>query len=124
MGDPKPSLKPQKGIRQKGTTWQRLLLSLFGILIVTVDWRWAICHLYTLPPAALAGFVSLTTSSWYVIGSIVIFMVTGRMVYEWHMGTEQMQQVSSEAENEVQDLKEEITGNRSPKDFLGEDATP
>ena len=94
---------------------------MFGVLIVEASWRWAVGHLYTLPTPALAGFVSLTTNAFYVIGAIVIFMVTGRLVYEWKMGTEQVQQVASQAINEVQDIKENITGNRSPKDFLGND---
>ena len=120
MGDSKPSLKPAK----QTATWQRLFLSIFGVLIIEASWRWAVCHLYTLPTPALAGFVSITTNTFYVIGAIVVFMVTGRLVYEWKMGTEQVQQVTSQAINEVQDIKEEITGNRSPKDFMGEDESP
>ena len=91
-----------------------MVLSLAGIILIEGSWRWAVCHLYTLPTAALAGFVSLTTNAFYVVGSIVIFMVTGRLVYEWRVGTEQIQQVTSVAEN----IKQEITGNRSPKDFI------
>lgn len=117
MASSKPPVNPGKGTG----TWQRLTLSLFGICIIEVSWRWAVGHLYSLPTPALAGFVSLTTNSMYVIGSIVVFMITGRMVYEWHLGTQQVQEVTSETENEVQNIKEEITGNRSPKDFLGDD---
>jgi hypothetical protein len=85
--------------------WQRLVLSLVGILLIQGSWRWAVAHLYTLPPAALAGFVSITTNSFYVIGAIVIFMVTGRLIYEWKMGTQQVQDVVSR----VEEIKEEIT---------------
>jgi len=90
-----------------------MVLSLAGILLIMGSWRWAVCHLYTLPTPALAGFVSLTANAFYVVGSIVIFMVTGRLVYEWRVGTEQVQQVSSMSET----IKQEITGIRSPKDF-------
>lgn len=87
------------------TPWQRMTLSLVGIIIIVLCWRWAVCHLYTLPEAALAGFVSLTTNSFYVIAAIVIFMVTGRLVYEWKNRTEQVANVVSE----IQHAKEDIT---------------
>ena len=63
--------------------WQRTALSVLGIAIVAGMWRWATYHLYSLPSAALAPFTSITNNSFYVIGSIVVFMVTGRLVYEW-----------------------------------------
>jgi hypothetical protein len=78
------------------TPWQRLVLSIAGILTIEASWRWAVAHLYTLPPEAIAGFVTITTNSFYVIGSIVIFMVTGKMIYEWKLNTAQVQEVSSE----------------------------
>ena len=87
----------------KRTPWQRMTLSLLGIIIIVLCWRWSVCHLYTLPEAALAGFVSLTTNSFYVIGSIVIFMVTGRLVYEWSNRTEQVSNVVSEVQKISQD---------------------
>jgi acetyl-CoA carboxylase carboxyltransferase component len=46
----------------------------------------------------------------YVTGAIVVFMVTGRMVYDWKMGTNQVQQVSGM----VSKIKEEIV-ERTPK---------
>ena len=94
----------------KNTTWQRLILSLVGILLIQASWRWAVAHLYSLPHEAYAGFVTITTNSFYVIGAIVIFMVTGRLVYEWKMGTNQVQQVSGMASK----IKEEIV-ERTPK---------
>lgn len=94
--------------------WQRLVLSLVGIFVIQAAWRWAVAHLYTLPVPALAGFVSLTTSAFYVTGAIVIFMVTGRLVYEWRMGTQQIQNVISEAST----LKEELIRHTPhPKHF-------
>jgi len=78
------------------TPWQRLLLSILGIITIEASWRWAVAHLYTLPAVAIAGFVTITTNSFYVIGAIVIFMVTGRLVYEWKMNTSQVQDVVSE----------------------------
>lgn len=88
-------------------SWQRLTLSLTGVLIISGSWRWAVAHLYTLPVPALAGFVSITTNAFYVIGAIIIFMVTGKLVYEWKMGTQQVQNVVSVARN----LKEDLTSN-------------
>lgn len=82
------------------TPWQRLALSLLGIIIIVLCWRWAVCHLYTLPESSLSVFGSLTTNAFYVIGSIVIFMVTGRLVYEWANRT------SSQFLNEAKSLTE------------------
>jgi len=84
---------------------QRFLISLIGIILIQISWRWAVAHLYTLPPEALAGFVSITTNTLYITGAIVIFMVTGRLVYDWKMGTSQIQEVISRADT----IKEEIT---------------
>lgn len=92
-----PALKP--------IVSQRFLISLIGILLIQISWRWAVAHLYSLPPEALAGFVSITTNTLYITGAIVIFMVTGRLVYDWKMNTSQVQDVVSH----VQDIKEEIT---------------
>lgn len=95
-------------------TWQRLVLSITGVLVIELSWRWAVCHLYTLPTPALAGFVSITTNAFYVIGAIIIFMVTGKLIYEWKMGTSQAQQVLSSTE----DIKEEIIKRvAKPKHF-------
>ena len=84
---------------------QRFLISLIGIILVQISWRWAVAHLYSLPVEALAGFVSITTNTLYITGAIVIFMVTGRLVYDWKMGTSQIQEVASKAAT----IKEEIT---------------
>ena len=92
-----PALKP--------IVSQRFLISLIGIILIQISWRWSIAHLYTLPPDALAGFVSITTNTLYITGAIVIFMVTGRLVYDWKMGTSQIQEVVSRADT----IKEEIT---------------
>ena len=96
------------------STWQRMFLSIVGIFTIEGSWRWAIAHLYTLPTYAIAGFVSLTTNCFYVVGSIVIFMVTGRLIYEWRMNTSQAQEVASEAINEVEEQLERVV---KPKYF-------
>jgi hypothetical protein len=89
---------------------QRLIVSIIGILIIQASWRWAIAHFYSLPYEAYAGFVTITTNTLYVTGAIVVFLVTGRMVYDWKMGTNQVQQVSGM----VSKIKEEIV-ERTPK---------
>lgn len=89
---------------------QRLIVSIIGIALIQASWRWAVAHLYALPESALAGFVTITTNTLYVTGAIVIFLVTGRMVYDWKMGTNQVQQVVGT----VSKLKEEIV-ERTPK---------
>lgn len=77
-------------------------------------------HLYTLPVPALAGFVSLTTNAFYVIGAIVIFMVTGRLIYEWKMNTQQIQNVESMAEN----IKEEVVNVVAKPKHFDDDTIP
>jgi len=83
------------------TPWQRMALSLVGICVIGTTWHLAVRHLYTLKPEALAAFTTLTVNSQYVVGAIVIFMVTGRLVYEWTMQT-----TSSIAEESKQLLAE------------------
>ena len=63
--------------------WQRTVLSVFGILILLSVWRWHVAHLYTIPECALVSFTSVTVNTDYTIAAIVIFMVTGRLIYEW-----------------------------------------
>jgi hypothetical protein len=93
---------------------QRLLISIIGIALVQTSWRWAVAHLYSLPHEALAGFVSITTNTLYITGAIVIWLVTGKFVYDWKMGTSQIQEVVSQANN----IKEEITERIiKPKNF-------
>ena len=101
-----PALKP--------IVSQRFLISLIGIILIQISWRWAVAHLYTLPPEALAGFVSITTNTLYITGAIVIFMVTGRLVYDWKVGTSQIQEVISRADTIKQEITERII---KPKHF-------
>lgn len=67
----------------KKKSWQRLTLSLVGIVIIAAMWRWGVYHLYHLPEHSIAAFVSLTTNAFYTTSAIVIFMVTGRLIYDW-----------------------------------------
>jgi len=72
-----------------------------------------VAHLYSMPEPAIAGFVSITTNSFYIIGAIVIFMVTGRLIYEWKMGSQQVQQVASHVEY----ISEKLTKNAKESDY-------
>jgi acetyl-CoA carboxylase carboxyltransferase component len=96
---------------------QRLVISLFGISIVQLSWRWAAGHFYSLPPEAYAGFVTITTNAMYVTGAIVVFMVTGRMVYDWKVGANQIQEVVSTITKVKQDIFEKITHNAKEEDY-------
>ncbi len=96
---------------------QRLIVSLVGIGLIQASWRWSICHLYTLPEVALAGFVTITTNTLYVTGAIVIFLVTGRMVYDWRVGTNQVQEVVSTITKVKQDISEKVTHNAKENDY-------
>lgn len=68
-------------------SWQRLALSSLGIAIIAGMWRWAVFHLYALPEHSLVAFSSLTNNAFYTISAIVIFMVTGKLVYDWKNST-------------------------------------
>jgi hypothetical protein len=96
---------------------QRLIVSLLGIALIQASWRWAVEHLYTLPEVALAGFVTITTNTLYVTGAIVIFLVTGRMVYDWRVGTNQVQEVVSTITKVKQDISEKVTHNAKEDDY-------
>lgn len=96
---------------------QRLVVSLVGIGLIQASWRWAVEHLYTLPEVALAGFVTITTNTLYVTGAIVIFLVTGRMVYDWKLGTSQIQEVVSNITKVKKDISERITHNAKEDDY-------
>lgn len=65
--------------------WQRMFLSIVGILILLSEWRWAVNHIYALQqtPAALTAFTSITTNNMYAIVVLVIFFVTGQVFFNW-----------------------------------------
>lgn len=96
---------------------QRLVVSLVGIAVIQASWKWATLHFYSLPPEAFAGFVTITTNTLYVTGAIVVFMVTGRMVYDWKMGTNQVQEVVSTFTKVKQDISEKVTHNAKEDDY-------
>ncbi len=80
------------------------MLSVFGILIIVVMWRWSINHLYTLPQYAIAAFTSLTTSAFYTISVVVVFLVTGLTFFSWSQ--------SSNIQTTVQSLVDHLKGKR------------
>ena len=110
---------PHKNHISPTGTWQRLALCLFGLFLLAVTWYFTIGYLYTLPVAAIAGYVSITTNFFYTVAAIIIFMITGRLVYEWKMNTSQIQNVVSQAENIVEEFK----GN-PPKTVMFDDGKP
>ena len=81
--------------------WQRLLLSLLGIVVVWITWRVAVEELKGFPIQGIAAFTTITTSCLYAVMAIVIFMVTGRLVYEWKMNT--VQQISEAGEQLIRE---------------------
>lgn len=101
-------------------SWHRLALSLLGISIIASMWVGAVAYIFRLPPDKLAAFTSVTTNSLYTIAAIVIFMVTGRLVYEWQNTTSAVTTVVSEAKSLIE--KKEIIERRvDPKDIPGAD---
>ena len=93
--------------------WQRITLSLIGIVIILFEWRWAVNHLYALSAQqapVIVAFQSITNNSMYVIAALVVFFVTGRLVYEWKNAT---------ISNIVQEAQSTVTEDRTvaPKHF-------
>ena len=68
-------------------SWQRLTLSIIGIVCAMVIWEISIEKLAWIPDAKTSAFTTLTVNTQYVIGAIIIFMVTGRLVYDWKNST-------------------------------------
>lgn len=100
---------------KKTPSWQRFTLSLLGVIILVTKWQWSVWHLYSIPEHAMTAFTTITTNNDYVIGAIVIFMVTGKLIYDWKNSTastiiEQSQHLSEkiqEDRNENITIKEE-----------------
>lgn len=64
-------------------TWRRVAISVFGLVILVINWRWAVAHLYTLPERSIAAFASLTQALFYTVSVIVVFLVTGLTFFSW-----------------------------------------
>jgi len=92
-------------LRQR-STWHKLFVCLLGIAIVVGIWQWATWHLYSLPPESISAFTSITTSCLYVISSIVMFFITGKVLYDWKNTTESA--VSLVSQHIDEQRKEEI----------------
>jgi hypothetical protein len=63
--------------------WQRFTVSILGIGVILFEWRWATNHLYSLPVTSISGFTSITTNAMYTIAVLVVFFVTGQVVWNW-----------------------------------------
>jgi 5-methylcytosine-specific restriction endonuclease McrA len=95
-------------------TWRHLTLSLLGIIIILIMWRWSVGHLYMLPAHSIAAFTSITTNAFYTISAILIFLITGHLLYNWSNATTAATTVASE-------VKESCERKIDPKDIPGAD---
>ena len=103
-------------------SWQRFTLSLIGIGILVGKWQWGVWHLYSLPLESYSSFTSITTNNDYVIGAIVIFMVTGKLIYDWknisisNIGT-QAEIISEKIqEDRTENINQTITYNNTKEE--------
>ncbi len=87
--------------------YQRLTLSILGISILVIMWRWATFHLYSIPEHSITAFTSVTNHTVYSISAIVVFMITGKLVWDWKNQT--VSQVVQEAQEISENYKGETT---------------
>ncbi len=86
--------------------WRRVFVSVLGIILLLVSWRWAVNHLYTLPEHSISSFTSITTSLFYTISVVVVFLVTGLTFFSW---TQSSSVVANIAEQINKTVSETIT---------------
>jgi len=114
-------------VRRRGKShvpWQRLTLSIVGIIIVVAVWQLATWHLYSLPDHSITAFNSMTNNAFYVIGALVIFFVTGRLIYEWKNAS--VSTFSDAAQHISEDIKEKYnsTENTTNKNIAVDETVP
>lgn len=110
---------------KKTPSWQRFSLSLIGIIILVTKWQWSVWHLYSLPEHATSAFTTITTNNDYVIGAIVIFMVTGKLIYDWKNNTVSTIQTISENINSKKEETISIKEERVEHVYYeGQDGSP
>lgn len=92
-------------------TWRRVIISVFGVLIIVFIWRWSVGHLYTLPQHAISAFASLTTAAYYTISIIVVFLVTGLTFFSWTQSSSITTMIQETVQKMITktDKKEEVT---------------
>lgn len=90
--------------RLKAFPWERVILSMGGVAALLWVWWLALQHLYALPQYALPTFQAITTNMYYAVAAVIIFAVTGHLVYDWKNQTGA--QVEAVATTAVEDLKE------------------
>lgn len=83
----KPVGPPKSGQVKSAVTWQRIAVSMLGIAVLLGIWRWSVFHLYSLPPESLSSFTTITVNNQYAIMALVIFFVTGKLIYDLKVDT-------------------------------------
>lgn len=94
--------------REKAWYRSRVFLGVVGELMMLLAWRWAVFHLYTLPPTSIAAFQSLTGQViWGVVA--IALTVAGIKGVENMMSMKQqvLSSAASTAQNLVSDLRED-----------------
>lgn len=86
--------------------WQRISLSIFGIVVIMFQWRWAVNHLYTLPVTSITAFTSITNNTLYTVAVLVVFFTTGKLFFDWKNAT--VSQVIQQAQNVTEEVTEHI----------------
>jgi hypothetical protein len=74
---------------------------MFGITLNTGIWAWAVAHIYHLPAEKLSAFVTLSTHAMYTNAIIIVFMITGRLVWEWSNASSAVTTVATTIEKKI-----------------------
>lgn len=93
--------------------WQRLTLSFVGIAIVIFVWWWAIRHLYVLPEHSITAFTSITNNTLYTVACLVLFFVTGKILFDWKNQTTSA--VVESAQHTFDTIKQDINSKSDNK---------
>ncbi len=102
--------------------WQRLALSLLGIVIVSGILEIATLHLYSLPDHSIAAFNSIINNGLYVIGALVLFFVTGQVFYSWK--NETMSSVVEQASHIIEKRESISTENINKTEHIFHEGEP
>lgn len=83
----------------------KFLLGIVSILLIMAAWRWAVFHLYTLPPETISAFQAITTQALWGVVAIALTLAGVKGVER--MMTAKFESVATAATQAIQERREE-----------------